>query len=87
MTMKSADQICLELITGYIRDKQEIAKALGTDPIHHDMMREAETLTRENVNLRKSLESALLRCNHGHDEDQDHCLCWQCEDDRKALNL
>jgi hypothetical protein len=47
---------------------------------------EVKKLRAENAELRKSLESALLRCNHGHDEEQDHCLCWQCEDDRKALN-
>ena len=41
---------------------------------------------RENTILREALKSALLRCNHGHDEDQDRCLCWECEDDRKALD-
>jgi hypothetical protein len=43
-------------------------------------------IERENTILRDALKSALLRCKHGHDEEQDHCLCWQCEDDRKALD-
>jgi hypothetical protein len=64
MTMKSADQICLELITGYIRDKQEIAKALGTDPIHNDMLREAETLTQENRHLRDHIAAMSDMIDH-----------------------
>ena len=55
MTTKPADQRCEELLADYIRDKQEIAKALGTDPIHNDMLREAETLTEENRHLRDQL--------------------------------
>ena len=57
MTMRSTDQTYTELLADYIRDKQEIAKALGTDPIHHDMMREAETLTEENRHLKDQLAS------------------------------
>ena len=57
MTMKSTDQRCEELLADYIRDKQEIAKALGTDPIHNDMLREAEMLTQENRHLRDQLAS------------------------------
>jgi len=44
-----------DLVSDYERDKAEIAKALGTDPIHNDMMREAETLTEENRHLRDQL--------------------------------
>ena len=57
MTTKPTDKRCEELLADYIRDKQEIAKALGTDPIHNDMLREAETLTEENRHLRDQLAS------------------------------
>jgi len=65
MTMKSTDKRCEELLADYIRDKQEIAKALGTDPIHNDMLREAETLTEENRHLRDQL--ATLSIIHAKD--------------------
>jgi hypothetical protein len=44
-----------DLVSDYERDKAEIAKALGTDPIHNDMLREAETLTEENRHLRDQI--------------------------------
>ena len=57
MTTKPTDKRCEELLADYIRDKQEIAKALGTDPRHNDMLSEAETLTEENRHLRDQLAS------------------------------
>jgi hypothetical protein len=53
-----------ELVSDYERDKAEIAKALGTDPIHNDMMREAETLTRENRSLRNQIADMSDMIDH-----------------------
>jgi hypothetical protein len=62
--MKPADKRCEELLADYIRDKQEIAKALGTDPRHNDMLREAETLTEENRSLRNQIAAMSDMIDH-----------------------
>lgn len=41
-----------ELLADYVRDKQALAKALGTDPIHDHMLREVGALKEEAENWR-----------------------------------
>lgn len=54
-TQKRTAQRNTELLADHIRDKQEIAKTLGTDPIHNHMKREVEELIQETRQLKDQL--------------------------------